>query len=137
MTAVILGVRDIVALPAEVAPARHWLHKLIADDHAAVVDEVVLLACEAVTNSIRHSDSGCHGTPETITLVVSAIDGAIRVEVTDAGSATKTPHLIGDDPDAVNGRGLHLIDLLSGGRWGTSDEGGRTVWFEVVTRQDG
>jgi anti-sigma regulatory factor (Ser/Thr protein kinase) len=137
MTAVILGVRDIVALPAEVAPTRHWLHKLAADDHAAIIDDVVLLTCEVVTNSIRHSDSGCHGTPGTITLVVSAIADAIRVEVTDAGSATKIPHLIGDDPDAVNGRGLHLIDLLSGGRWGTSGEGGRTVWFEVATRQGG
>jgi hypothetical protein len=32
----------------------------------------------------------------------------------------------------VNGRGLHLLDVVSGGRWGAhEDEDGRTVWFEI------
>jgi anti-sigma regulatory factor (Ser/Thr protein kinase) len=135
MATVILGALDIVDLPAEVAPARHWLRKLLADDHAAIVDDVVLMACEAVTNSICHSDSGRHGhngDPGTVTLVVSATGDMMRVAVTDAGSRTNVPHLTDDGPDAVNGRGLHMIELLSGGRWGTScHDGGRTVWFEV------
>jgi anti-sigma regulatory factor (Ser/Thr protein kinase) len=135
MATVILGALDIVGLPAEVAPARHWLRKLLADDHAAIVDDVVLMACEAVTNSICHSDSGRHGhngDPGTVTLVVSATGDMMRVAVTDAGSRTNVPHLTDDGPDAVNGRGLHMIELLSGGRWGTScHDGGRTVWFEV------
>lgn len=50
--------RSILAVPAEVAPARHWLCRLLAGDHAAIVDDVVLMACEALTNSICHSDSG-------------------------------------------------------------------------------
>ncbi|WP_285634950.1 ATP-binding protein [Actinoallomurus iriomotensis] len=135
MATVILGALDIVGLPAEVAPARHWLRKLLADDHAEIADDVVLMACEAVTNSICHSDSGRqvqYGDPGTVALVVSATRGIMRVAVTDAGSRTKVPHVADDGPDAVNGRGLHLIDLLSGGRWGTScHDGGRTVWFEV------
>lgn len=137
---VILGSLDIVATPAEVAPARHWLCKLLREDHATIVDDVVLMACEAVTNSICHSDSGLHGAhdePNTIALVVSAIGGALRVEVTDAGSRTSAPRVTDDGLDAVSGRGLHMIDLLSGGRWGSyTHAAGRTVWFEVPAGQD-
>ena len=141
MAAVILGELDIAALPAEVAPMRQWLRKLLSDDHAAIVDDVVLLACEAVTNSICHSDSGrrpTHDGPGTVALAVSITGDMMRIEVTDAGSPTSVPHVTQDGPDAVSGRGLHLIDLLSAGRWGCrSHEHGRTVWFEIPVPRDG
>jgi anti-sigma regulatory factor (Ser/Thr protein kinase) len=132
----ILASLDIVALPAEVAPARHWLSRLLADGHEAIIDDVVLMACEAITNSIRHSNSGSMGEigePGTVTLLVRATEKALRVEVTDAGSQRNAPKVADDGLDAVSGRGLHLIDLLSGGRWGTYTHAhdGRTVWFEV------
>ena len=42
--------------------------------------------------------------------------------------------MVDDGPDAVNGRGLHMLDFLSGGRWGShTNDGGRTVWFEIAT----
>jgi anti-sigma regulatory factor (Ser/Thr protein kinase) len=131
----ILASLDIVALPAEVAPARHWLCKLLAADHEAIIDDVVLMACEAITNSIRHSDSGTMDEidePGTVTLLVRATERTLRIEVTDAGSPHNAPKVADDGLDAVNGRGLHLIDLLSDGRWGfhTHDDG-RTVWFEI------
>jgi anti-sigma regulatory factor (Ser/Thr protein kinase) len=138
MSAVILGAIDIVALPAEVAPARHWLCKLLCNDHKEIVDDVVLMACEAITNSIRHSDSAGRdedGEPGTVTLLVLADAGALRVEVIDAGSRTSAPKVADGDLDALSGRGLHMIDLLTAGRWGTyTHDTGRTVWFEIELR---
>jgi anti-sigma regulatory factor (Ser/Thr protein kinase) len=135
MAAVILGSLDITARPAEVAPARRWLCALLGGHHAAIIDDVVLMACEAITNSIRHSESGIQrekGKPGKVTLLVIESDDALRVEVADAGSRHSVPEVAGDDPDAVSGRGLHLIDALSAGRWGTyACDDGRTVWFEV------
>jgi anti-sigma regulatory factor (Ser/Thr protein kinase) len=138
MSAVILGALDIVALPAEVAPARHWLCKLLCNDHKEITDDVVLMACEAITNSIRHSDSAGRdedGEPGTVTLLVLADSSALRIEVIDAGSRTSTPQVADDGLDAVNGRGLHMIDLISAGRWGSYvHDDGRTVWFEIGFR---
>jgi anti-sigma regulatory factor (Ser/Thr protein kinase) len=97
----------------------------------AIVDDVVLMACEAITNAIRHSDSGRLG--GTVTLVVLGTANVMRFEVVDAGSKNSTPHVTGEGLDAVSGRGLHLLDVLSGGRWGSHEHGaGRTVWFEVA-----
>ena len=138
MSAVILGGLDIAALPAEVAPARHWLCKLLCNDHNDIIDDVVLMACEAITNSIRHSDSADRdedGKPGTVTLLVLADHGALRIEVIDAGSRTSAPQVTDDDPNATSGRGLHMIDMLSAGRWGSyTHDDGRTVWFEIGLR---
>lgn len=138
MAAVILGSLDIVARPAEVAPARHWLRKLLGDEHPTIIDDVVLMACEAITNAIRHSDSGIqreNDEPGTVTLLVLASESSMRVEVVDAGSRRSAPSMADDGPAAAGGRGLHLIDLLSEGRWGSyAHEDGRTVWFEIGRR---
>lgn len=135
MAAVILGSLDLAARPAEVAPARHWLRALLGGEHTTIMDDVVLMACEAITNSIRHSNSGIQrekDEPGRVTLLVLASENTMRVEVIDAGSRHSVPEVAGDDPDAVSGRGLQLVDVLSEGRWGTyTHEEGRTVWFEI------
>jgi anti-sigma regulatory factor (Ser/Thr protein kinase) len=131
-----LGTYTILAIPPEVARVRHWLAPLLAKDHSAVLDDVVLLASEVVTNSILHSDSarvGESGEPGLVTLIAMDVGDAVRVEVTDAGSGRTIPRIVADDLDAIDGRGLHMLDFLSGGRWGThTDDGGRTVWFEIA-----
>lgn len=135
MTGAVLGRLEIRAAPAEVGPARHWLAKLLAGDHAAIADEVVLMACEAITNSIRHSDSGHRddrNEPGTVTLLVYATGRALRIEVIDAGSQSNVPAVTDEPLDALSGRGLQMIELLSEGRWGTyTHHEGRTVWFET------
>jgi anti-sigma regulatory factor (Ser/Thr protein kinase) len=129
---------DLPARPDEVAPARHWLTKLLAADHAAIVDDVVLMACEAITNAIRHSDSGRPDGTGTVALVVLGAAHVMRVEVIDAGSTSSAPHVADESLDAVSGRGLHLLDVLSGGRWGSKvHDAGRTVWFEVTPDRTG
>ncbi len=131
MAAVVLGMRGIVAVPGEVASARRWLLESLADDHPGIVDDVVLMASEVVTNAICHSDSG-RGEPGIVTLIVLDATTDLRIEVIDAGSQNSTPILAEDDPGALSGRGLHLLDALSHGRWGScADADGRTVWFEI------
>lgn len=134
MAAMILGSCEVSAIPEAVAPARHWLSRLLTADYSEIVDDVVLLACEAITNAVLHSDSAESGKEQPITVAVLDVGDAVRVEVTDAGSTTSVPRLIEDGPDALNGRGLHMLDMLSEGRWDSYPDGdGRTLWFEVAT----
>lgn len=181
----VLGTRAVPAMPEEVAPTRHWLARLLGKDHAAIVDDVVLLACEALTNAIRHSDSARSGTDVTVTVLevrgptreirdagpeardavhevcdavpeahgpapelrgpapelrgpVPDARGAVRVEVTDAGSAVNVPRMAEDRPDASTGRGLRLVDIVSGGHWGWHTcHDRRTVWFEIAADERG
>ena len=92
----------------------------------ALVEVVVLLADELVTNAIVHTQS------ITIGLVVSLGDHAVRVEVHDASRQLPTP----DRLAAWNhegGRGLGLVAALATS-WGaevTEIGDGKTVWFEV------
>ncbi|MGH3381901.1 MAG: ATP-binding protein [Actinoallomurus sp.] len=136
-----LGTYTISAISREVALARRWLSRLLAKDHSAVLDDVVLLTSETIANSILHSDSarpGESGDPGVVTLTVLDVGDAVRVEVTDAGSDRTIPRIVNDGLDALNGRGLHMLDYLSGGRWGShTDNGGRTVWFEIATNERG
>jgi anti-sigma regulatory factor (Ser/Thr protein kinase) len=134
VAATVLGTMDIPAEAGQVKTARHWLRDLLGADHPAVF-EAELLGSELITNSILHSDSASlddHGRPGTVSIVVLALDHAIRVEVTDAGSARKTPRLIDTGAEAVNGRGLHLLQELTHGECGAwRHESSRTVWFQL------
>jgi anti-sigma regulatory factor (Ser/Thr protein kinase) len=91
-------------------------------------DDAVLLASELFGNSVRHRGSG---RPRgTVTVVVKAGDGVLRVEVT-AGSSPGVPLPRLADGDAEAGRGLGLVAALAA-RWGWWQRGGRTVtWFEL------
>jgi len=191
----VLGTRAVPAMPEEVAPTRHWLSRLLGKNHATIADDVVMLACEALTNAIRHSDSARSGTAVTVTVLevrgparescdavphrrdavpdvrdpahevreardpaheahdavheargavheargaVHEVRGAVRVEVTDAGSAVNVPRMAEDRPDALTGRGLHLVDIVSGGHWGWHTcHDRRTVWFEIAADERG
>lgn len=134
MAATVLGTIEIPAEPGQVRTARHWLRGLIGTDHPAAF-EVELLGCELITNSILHSDSGSlddTGSPGTVSIIVLALDHAIRVEVTDAGSEHSTPHVVDTATYATSGRGLHLLHEITGGQCGTrTDETGRTTWFQL------
>jgi anti-sigma regulatory factor (Ser/Thr protein kinase) len=92
-------------------------------------DSGELLAGELFGNSIRHSDSNAPG--GTVTVAVTAVDGVVRVEVTDR-SGSGVPELRPAGRDAEGGRGLQLVASLSV-RWGWWwRRGGRTVtWFEL------
>ena len=128
---IVLGTLDVRAVAAEVGPARHWLAKLLADEHVAGADDIVLMAGEVITKAICHSESGQGDGAGSVGVTVLGAGRTVRVEVLDAGSPDSAPRLTDQGLQAVSGRGLHLLEILSG-RWGSYEDGrGRTVWFEV------
>lgn len=89
------------------------------------VHDAQLLTTELVTNALIHARS-----PSTVTVVRDAVD-SVRVEVADHNPAMPTPREWG--PDAVTGRGLHIVDRLSRA-WGVTPDAsgeGKVVWFEL------
>ncbi|QWZ10093.1 ATP-binding protein [Nocardioides panacis] len=84
------------------------------------VEVVLLLVSELVTNAVRHG-SGPVG------LHVAWGNGTVRVEVHD--QSPEWPVVRAVDRDALDGRGLILVDGLATG-WGVmAGKPGKTVWF--------
>lgn len=125
----VLGSLQLAPHPGIVSVARCWARDLLGEGDAAAYDAAACLV-ELFTNSYHHTDS------ETVTVSVSRAGPRIRVEVTDAGTASgSVPHL-GSRPDNSHleqGRGLHIVNDLTEGCWGSRPEpaGGRTTWCEV------
>ena len=110
--------------PTAVRRARALVRTVCRDaglpDH--VLDSVVLLTSEVVTNAFTHGRSEAR-------MCVLADGRRVRVEVADDNS--RHPRRTQPDPDALDGRGLALMDSLAW-RWGVRDDRyGKTVWFEV------
>ncbi|MFF4994167.1 ATP-binding protein [Streptomyces sp. NPDC000656] len=107
---------------------------LTDEQRDAVVDDVLLLVSEAVTNAVRHG-----GGPTELVLRLAPAEadaalrraGDLRIEVSDASRALprlRTPTVLG----LPGGYGLMVMELLAR-RWGVmTREGGKTVWFEVA-----
>lgn len=125
MMATVLGRRVFVAVPEQVRHARRWLQGVLGDG----CDEAVECLSEIFTNSVLHSASGAVQGPVPVTVLEAG--PRVRVEVRDAGGRTE-PRLLSPDEETPYGRGLCLVDALTGGRWGWADESaGRVFWFDV------
>jgi PAS domain S-box-containing protein len=84
-----------------------------------VIDDVVLLTSELVTNAI------IHGRPP-IELRLRRMGSDLLLEVID--SATLLPRKRQPTPDDEHGRGLQIVELLAD-RWGTrATERGKSMW---------
>jgi anti-sigma regulatory factor (Ser/Thr protein kinase) len=112
--------------PGSVAAARRFATEALADVDLERLSSVELMVSELATNCIRHADSAFE-------LNVIQEPGTIRIEVNDSGGGE--PVLLSPTPDDPNGRGLHIVDMLSD-EWGVerSAEPGKTVWFGVIVR---
>ena len=88
-----------------------------------IVDDVMLVVSELVTNAITHARSAC----ELRLLLTGSV---LRVEVGDTGAGTPDP--MRTDGDDEHGRGLVLVAALSRA-WGIDSvaDGGKVVWAEV------
>ncbi|GMA86890.1 hypothetical protein GCM10025868_21400 [Angustibacter aerolatus] len=109
---------------ASVRRARTFVrhHCRVAKIGADTCETAVLLTSEAVTNAFIHGRSEAR-------LRVRVRPGHVRVEVGDDNS--RHPTRTDRDDDALDGRGLDILEMLST-RWGVDDdEVGKTVWFEV------
>jgi anti-sigma regulatory factor (Ser/Thr protein kinase) len=112
--------------PSAVGRARRFVAAQCRRHHLPreVTDAAVLLTSEVVTNAFTHGRSDAR-------LVVTVTTGAVMVEVGDDNS--RQPRLQTVDRDALDGRGLRILDVLAT-RWGVREESvGKVVWFEVVT----
>ena len=85
---------------------------------------------ELVTNTTQASQR--HSGPAQLGFRMSVSGPRVRIEVWDI--APGRPRLRTDAPALdENGRGLQLVDALSGGRWGSRccPAGGKVVWAEI------
>ena len=104
--------------------ARRELSRLRDDLDPPLLDSVLLLVTELLTNSVRHAGA------DSMELAVKVGSESVRVEIANPGSHFEPVQRDGEvDPDA--GWGLFLVDRLSDA-WGVVEEPGRQrVWFEV------
>lgn len=103
-----------------VARARTLIAQKLGDLPDKSLQVVLLLTSELVTNAVRHGTG-------SVELRVAWGDGDVRVEVED--QSPEWPVVQAVDGDALNGRGLVLVDHLSTG-WGVMAAGaGKIVWF--------
>jgi len=121
--------REELVLPKDAsAPsvARNWLRAVGCGSHGGdLLDDAALLVSELVTNALLYG-----GPP--IVLAVDCDGCGLEVRVRDGSSRWPVPRPAG--PDAENGRGFLLLDILSE-RWGVEAEvdgaGGKEVWFRL------
>lgn len=114
------------AVPLSVSVARHAVGDLLHDADAVpalVVEDVLLLVSELVTNAVLHA-----GTDTTVSASVRA--GRVVVAVSDY-DPHHAPFLAERGSMASNGRGVLLVDALASD-WGIElmDES-KVVWFEA------
>lgn len=117
----VIGVVTLPGVELSVAAARKFVRDLLGFGHPAV-DDVELCVSEAFTNGIQHTASGRGG---KVTVALRAAADGIVVEVTDDGADGARPY-VADDPLAVHGRGMRIIEAVTVG-WGLHEDGDRTT----------
>lgn len=115
-----------VVLPPEVASARRARHLLTEElerwGEAELVEVGALCLSEVVTNAVVHA-----GTPVVLDIALGR--DRVRIEVADGGAAP--PERVEAHPEAVHGRGIAIVELLSAD-WGVEPrDDGKCVWFEL------
>lgn len=103
--------------------ARHWVAEAVTQlQWPGPVDQLMLLVSELVTNAVLY-------TGDNIGLTVYVHECGIWVSVADDGTGrvTAREHAI----DSTGGRGLEIVDKVSG-TWGViTERAGKSVWFEM------
>ncbi len=110
-----------------VGRARHAVRELLRGELSAQrMDDVELLVSELAANSVRHAgeDSGA------ISMEADVDDECVRVQLCDHGRGFEQSTPQAPPPGRAGGFGLVLLDRLSN-RWGTLQDRGFCVWFEV------
>lgn len=119
--------------PRSVGRARRLLLRHLAVwELGHVADAAGLVVSELVTNAVRHTDSR-HG--HLIETRFERLSVGVRIEVHDA--VDTRPVRRQATPDDDSGRGLAIVDTLTGGMWGFGQRAGvgKLVW--AVCADDG
>jgi two-component sensor histidine kinase len=123
-----------VVVPHHGTGARLARHRLAAElgpiVPAARLADLVAVLAELVGNAVRHADPLPGGVIRVSWRLATSPDGQrILLRVTDGGAAAG-PRIRAADPDAADGRGLHIVSGLAN-RWGVERDGlGQSVWAE-------
>ncbi|MBM9508726.1 ATP-binding protein [Actinacidiphila acididurans] len=90
-----------------------------------LTDSAALVVSELVTNAVNHAHPP-HG--HLIFTRFERLECGVRIEVHDVSEAK--PERREAAVDEESGRGLLLVEALTGGHWGVSDRNGpgKTVW---------
>ena len=121
--------------PRSVGRARQFpAEYLDACGLAQLTDTAELVLSELVTNALVHAH------PPFGRLIATRFEllpHGVRIEVHD--SSEKKPERQEVAPDAESGRGLALVDALTGGRWGVSDRDGpgKCAWAHIEVKDAG
>lgn len=110
--------------PTAAGEARRWARAFIAECGADHEDELTLVLSELVSNALTHGAGD-------ITVVGDCDESVVTFSVSDSGSGD--PAVQDAAHDAESGRGMRLVDELSGA-WGwvpAEDGAGKTVWFRI------
>jgi anti-sigma regulatory factor (Ser/Thr protein kinase) len=95
---------------------------VLPDLAADVIDVVLLLVTELVTNAVIHAQ-----TPVRVCVDISG--SRVRIDVQDEATTMPGRRLV--PLESVGGRGLLLVERLAD-RWGYEPHPrGKTVWFEI------
>jgi anti-sigma regulatory factor (Ser/Thr protein kinase) len=116
-----------VLLPSSTAGAREARRLLRefaerVDLSSAHTDVVLLLASELVTNAVLHGRSNPR---------MTAVHDTTYLEVSVEDDNSRVPEVVDAAVDALGGRGLAIVELLSD-EWGVKPTpGGKSVWFRL------
>ncbi len=116
--------------PSEVERGRRYVAEACAAYHRDLVETAMLLTSELITNALRYGTGA-------ITLLVTPVDGAVRVDVADENPVP--PRTRNAQWQDENGRGLLIVESLATA-WGmeTLPHGqGKSVWFTLRHRSGG
>jgi anti-sigma regulatory factor (Ser/Thr protein kinase) len=120
---------DLAAEPAAAGRARSLIRDTLARwhlDHLA--DDAEAIASELITNAVDKAQPPRAALPAII-FAIHRRPGELRIIVWDNGPGH--PARTDAGPDAEAGRGLAIVDALSGQKWGwwpTPRSGGKVVW---------
>jgi anti-sigma regulatory factor (Ser/Thr protein kinase) len=109
--------------PGAPAEARTALRRFHPELPPELMQVIVLLASELVSNAVKHAKA------ELVAMRFHVAAERVRVEVGNEGPGF-APEPAEPVPGRIGGWGLHLVDELSS-RWGVVDGPGTRVWFEI------
>jgi anti-sigma regulatory factor (Ser/Thr protein kinase) len=125
---------DLATSPAAAAHARRLTRDALTRWHLdALTDDAQAIASELAANAINHAVTP----PGTLPAIIFAIHHRpheLRITVWDNGPGK--PEQTEPGPDAETGRGLAIIDDLTGSNWGwwpTPASGGKVIWAALPT----
>jgi serine/threonine-protein kinase RsbW len=121
--------------PESVAGARHHLRAVLGRwGLEKLTESAELVVSELVSNAVQHAQ----GSDRLMEIRYQpTAEGGLSIEVHDADD--HVPAMRGASPKDESGRGLHIVDALTNGRWGVLPraprEGvgavGKLVWADV------